>query len=166
MDCAPELADAFFVLGRIERVEGNEDEARAAFLRTLELDARDDPETPVLSPEEVEAIVTEALEHLPRGVRKRLDEVPILIQPRPSKEDVQAGLDPRLFGLFDGTPTPHKSFFDQPVYPDRILIYYRCLEAEYPNREELAEQIRITTWHETAHYFGLDEDEVAALGLE
>ena len=32
--------------------------------------------------------------------------------------------------------------------------------------EHLAEEIRITVLHETAHYFGLDEDDLEALGLD
>ena len=32
--------------------------------------------------------------------------------------------------------------------------------------EELAEQIRVTVLHETAHFFGLDEDDLERLGYD
>ena len=34
-----------------------------------------------------------------------------------------------------------------------------------PTREQLAEQIRITVLHETAHYFGAGEDDLLRFGL-
>ena len=32
--------------------------------------------------------------------------------------------------------------------------------------DHLAEEIRITVLHETAHYFGLDEEDLEAIGLD
>ena len=29
---------------------------------------------------------------------------------------------------------------------------------------DLAEEVRITVWHEVAHYFGIDDDELDELG--
>ena len=40
------------------------------------------------------------------------------------------------------------------------------LEASFPERDALAEEIEVTILHELGHYFGLDEDDVERLGLE
>ena len=50
--------------------------------------------------------------------------------------------------------------------PDRISIYRRPLEEEFPDAGELEDEIRITVLHELGHYFGLDEDRLAELGYE
>ena len=64
--------------------------------------------------------------------------------------------EPDLFGLFD-----------QPEYmPAKISIYRKPLEEEFPDPLELEDEIRITVLHELAHYFGMDEDQIAGLGYE
>ena len=50
--------------------------------------------------------------------------------------------------------------------PNRISIYRLPLEDEFPDEDELREEIRITVLHELGHYFGLDEDRLAELGYE
>ena len=47
-----------------------------------------------------------------------------------------------------------------------ILLFKRSLERFATDEDHLAEEIRITVLHETAHYFGLDEDDLEALGLD
>ncbi len=52
------------------------------------------------------------------------------------------------------------------VLPDKISIYRIPLEESFPDPGELRDEIRITVLHELAHYFGLDEDQIADLGYE
>ena len=40
----------------------------------------------------------------------------------------------------------------------------RPLVREFPDPEQLEEEIRITVLHELAHYFGIDEDRLDELG--
>jgi predicted Zn-dependent protease with MMP-like domain len=64
--------------------------------------------------------------------------------------------EPDLFGLFD-----------EPEYmPAKISIYRKPLEQEFPDPAELENEIRITVLHELAHYFGMDEDQIAELGYD
>jgi predicted Zn-dependent protease with MMP-like domain len=49
--------------------------------------------------------------------------------------------------------------------PDKITIYRAPLERRARTPEELAEQVRITVWHEIAHHFGIDDDRLRELGL-
>jgi hypothetical protein len=55
---------------------------------------------------------------------------------------------------------------------DAVDVKYRCAAREpQPSlehvvvREELEREVEITVLHEIGHYFGLDEDELEALGL-
>ena len=69
-------------------------------------------------------------------------------------------------GLFQGVPFPEKSVLDaSPAAPDQISIFVENLENSCPDVEAFIEELQKTVWHETAHAFGLDEDEVDALGL-
>ena len=49
--------------------------------------------------------------------------------------------------------------------PTRIDLFTANLLASFPDSQRLDEEIEITLLHEIGHYFGLDEDEVEALGL-
>jgi predicted Zn-dependent protease with MMP-like domain len=46
-----------------------------------------------------------------------------------------------------------------------ILLFKTNLERYAQDAEHLAEEIRITVLHETAHYFGLDDDDLEEIGL-
>jgi predicted Zn-dependent protease with MMP-like domain/thioredoxin-like negative regulator of GroEL len=135
----------------------------------LEVRARElaaPPPALALTPEELEHIAEETLQELPESVRARLRDVPILIDDVPSEELVKDGVDPRLLGLFTGTPLPEKSALDgQSTSPDAAYLFLRNLAGACQSREELAEQVRITILHETAHFFGLEDHELERIGL-
>ena len=84
-----------------------------------------------------------------------------------SGEDADEVL-PDILGLFEGVPLPETGEFDAGGAgwrPNRILLFQRNLERVAFDREDLVEQIRITLWHELAHYLGFEEDEMDDLGL-
>jgi predicted Zn-dependent protease with MMP-like domain len=76
---------------------------------------------------------------------------------------VQDGLDPRLLGLFSGPSMTEGG--DAPSL-QQITLYARNLERAAATIEDLEEEVRITLLHETGHFFGLDEDGLAELGLD
>ena len=47
-----------------------------------------------------------------------------------------------------------------------ILLFRGNLSRACVDADHLAEEIRITVLHETAHYFGLDDDDLEKLGLD
>lgn len=114
--------------------------------------------------DDFEDMAQEALGELPAELRERLRRAAILVDDRPSLEQVAEGVDPRSLGLFQGTPTSD----EQSAVPTltQIYLFKANLERAASDLDELAEQVRVTVWHETAHFFGLDEDQVAGLGLE
>jgi len=119
-----------------------------------------------LSTDECQRIVDAALTRLPARAQEILASFPIILDAAPTREMVQQGMDPRLLGFFQGVAHPHKSVLDaSPLGPDTIVIYLLNLENACVTQEEFIHELKKTVWHETAHAFGLDEDEVHALGL-
>jgi predicted Zn-dependent protease with MMP-like domain len=94
--------------------------------------------------------VRRALDGLPRRFARALDNVAVVI------EDENAA-EPDLYGLFEGGGD---------FMPDKVTIYRVPLEGDFPDPEELEEEIRVTVLHELGHYFGLDEDRLGELGYE
>jgi predicted Zn-dependent protease with MMP-like domain len=112
--------------------------------------------------------VARVIDRLPKEFRQRLRNVEIVVEERPSKELLVAeGLDPRhdtLYGLYQGVPLPDRSALDPPMLPDKISIFAEPLLEDFPDPEDLREEIRLTVLHEIAHYFGMDEEEIEDLG--
>jgi predicted Zn-dependent protease with MMP-like domain len=156
-------ADALHLLGRVH--EAREDRAQmvAAWQEVRRLDAAA-PAGPVsISEDELERLAVEALDELPDDVSARLANVPILIDDLPSEELVADGLDPRLLGVFQGSPM--SDAVSVPTVTN-IMLFKKNLERIANDLDDLAEEVRITVLHETAHYFGLEEDDLVRLGLD
>jgi len=137
-----------------------------AFVEVLRRDA-DAPRPPWhISVDELDKIAAAALAELPEQIRTRLGNVPVLIDDLPSEALVRDGLDPRLLGLFQGTPMPEQSSVGGAPSLTNIHLYHRNLERFARDADELSAEIRTTVIHETAHFFGLDDDDLAALGLD
>lgn len=157
-------ADALHALGRAHELAGDRAAMIAAWQEVRRLDLAAPPPEVQVTEDEVERIATETLAELPEEIRRHLERVPILIDDAPSEDLIADGLDPRLLGLFQGTPMPEDGALSPSV--TNILLFRRNLERSAEDAEHLAEEIRITVLHETAHYFGLDEEDLAALGLD
>jgi predicted Zn-dependent protease with MMP-like domain len=155
-------ADALHLLGRIHEARDERAEMIAAWKQVRALDAAAPPPQVSISEDEVERIALAALELLPPEVRAKLANVPILIDDVPSEGLVEDGTDPRLLGLFSGAPMADGI---APVVTN-IHLFKRNLENAAHDLDELAAEITITVLHETAHYFGLEEDDLEALGLD
>jgi predicted Zn-dependent protease with MMP-like domain/Flp pilus assembly protein TadD len=162
---APELeAEALHALGRAHEVAGDRPAMIAAWQEVRRLDLAAPPGDVHVTEDEIERIASETLGELPQHIRDHLQRVPILIDELPSEDIVADGFDPRLLGLFQGTPMPQDGALAPTV--TNILLFKRNLERFATDEEHLAEEIRITVLHETAHYFGLDEDDLEAMGLD
>lgn len=167
IEIEPDWADAYHGLGGVYEAQERDDDMVKAWLRVLELDAAaPDPEWS-LQASELESVVDDALGELPEDVRKRLTNVPIFIEDAPSEEMVREGHDPRLLGLFSGVPLPEQAHGTDGYMPsiEAIHVFQRNLERVSQSHEHLLHELRITVLHETAHFFGLDEEDLDDLGL-
>ena len=112
-------------------------------------------------------LVQRALRSLPPEIRHALDNVTVVIEREPTAEELRgAGLRPHdaLFGLYVGTPLTQRGHY-QLTLPDRIVIYQGPLERHF-HPSDIPAEVAKTVRHELAHHFGLDEDRLAALGLD
>ena len=161
-------AEAWHALGCAASDLGDEAEMRLAWKRTWQLDAAPGAargEVRRLTDAEVGAIAEAALEELPERARQLLRDVPIVIADQPAEADVDAGIDPRALGLFNGTAYPDGSHLGGQPGLTQILIFRRNLERMAAGDEELREEIRATLLHETGHFFGMDDEELEGIGL-
>jgi predicted Zn-dependent protease with MMP-like domain len=163
----PDHADAHHALAIVCELEGERERMIEHFVAVRRLDAAADGKAGLGSRSDfdfMERIAQEVLAGVPEEFRERLEDVPIVLEPRPSEGIVREGFDPRAFGLFEGLEEAHSDHLA--LAPTRIVLFCSNLLAAFPHEEDLAEQIEITILHEVGHFFGLDEDDVARLGLE
>ena len=120
----------------------------------------------IMEREAFEKLVEEGFLLIPEKFRARIKNVALLVEDEPS-EDVrrQEGLgeEETLLGLYQGIPNTARgdSYGVGPTLPDTITLYQLPIEeAAYEDGEDVRKVIAETIWHEFAHYFGMDEDEV------
>lgn len=165
-DGDPDDAEAWYGLGLCAEDRGDEAAKQAAWLRVLELDGAATLESPHLSEAEMSEVAEQALKELPESARKLIANVPILIVDLPAVDEVTHGLDPRLLGLFEGSAYADGSSVGGAPQVTRILLFRKNLERMAADPEDMREQIRITLLHETGHFFGMTEADLADVGLD
>lgn len=101
-----------------------------------------------------ERYVKQAIEDLPHEFKDALKNIEIVIE-----DESDSG----LLGLYEGIPLPERQIGDS-VVPDKITIYRGEILGLGLVGKELVDEIRITVLHEIGHYFGLEDDEMTALG--
>ena len=113
-----------------------------------------------------EKLVEEGFSLLPEKFRGRIRNVAILVEDEPSEDTRrQEGLGEgeTLLGLYQGIPNTARgaSYGVGPTLPDTITLYQLPIEeAAREDGEDVRKVVAETIWHEFAHYFGMDEDEV------
>lgn len=126
-----------------------------------------------LSDEEFEDLVVAALDSLPEKFADELDNVAVLVEDEPADWRLEDFADVgtfspggELLGLYEGIALTRRGFYygDGDTVPDTITIFKGPHERLAYSREEIAEQVRRTVVHEVAHFFGMDEDQVAEMG--
>lgn len=114
-----------------------------------------------------ERLVDRALASIPSPFRESLDEVAVVIEDWPSDEQLlenDIDRDDVLYGLYEGVPRTEWGA-DWAVAPNRITLFRVPLEEDFPDPDELAEEVRITVIHELAHHLGIDDDRLDELGV-
>jgi predicted Zn-dependent protease with MMP-like domain len=160
----PEYGDAWYALGELRAETDDEAGMIAAFLEVQRLDAALDVEWPPVSRElldRIEGVAREVIDGLPPEIGRPLTDVPVVLEDRPAAYLVSEGFDPRAYGLFEG----RQEGDNHTPAPTRVVLYTHCLLESFGEGDELDEQVEVTVLHELGHFFGLDEDDVARLGL-
>ena len=115
-----------------------------------------------LSPQDFESCVEEALASVPPDFRKYLENVVVVVEEEPSREDYEESDTPEaeeLFGIFRGVP-----FFDRAMsvsaLPAQIAIFRGPILRLCDTRGEAIREIRDTVVHEIGHVLGLEDGEM------
>jgi predicted Zn-dependent protease with MMP-like domain len=109
-----------------------------------------------------EKLVQQSLRRLPRRFKKKLENISVEVEDRPSAEllhdmGITSGT---LFGLYQGVPLTQREWNYGNVLPDRIVIYQRPIESAAASPEEIEEIVLETVMHEIGHYFGFSDSEL------
>lgn len=110
-------------------------------------------------------VVKTTLLSLPDEIRDEAGDCRIELAEMDALIDIDEDLDPDLLGLFEGNarcdPLP-----EAPDEMPRIRLFLDNLWDDCNgDLQTYRDEVRITFLHELGHYLGLDEDQVAALGL-
>src|SRR3954466_10829442 len=113
-----------------------------------------------------EELVEIALDGLPQPFRTLLENVAIVIEDEPwSDEALEPGGSHSLYGLYEGTPLISYAA-DQVPFPNKITLFRLPLEEDFPDPNQLAEEVRRTVIHELAHHAGFDDAQLRALDFD
>ena len=115
---------------------------------------------------EFENLVLRALESIPEGLRLYLDNVDIVVDDQPSRDQLagnSVGEGELLLGLYEGVPLTERYDYGE-VLPDKITLFQGSIEALGLSGEQMVSEIADTVVHEVAHHFGIDDDRLHALG--
>ncbi len=102
-----------------------------------------------------ETVVDRAIATVDPTLAPALDEVAVVIEDWPTREDLhEQGLDEDdgIYGLYDGEVRGLTT-----EWPRKVIIFRGPLEEDFPDPDELEEEIRLTVEHELAHYFGAED---------
>jgi predicted Zn-dependent protease with MMP-like domain len=107
--------------------------------------------------ERFEELVADALDAVPEEFARLIENVAVIVE-----DDAP---QPGLLGLYDGVPRTARADYGVGfVMPDRIFIFRRPICAICRSEEEVVDEVLVTVVHEIAHYFGIDDDRLDALG--
>ena len=115
-----------------------------------------------------EKLVERALAGLPPVAHRLLEEVAIVVEDEPTREQLAAeGLaaTDTLYGLYEGTPIIEYGA-DWATFPNKISLFRLPLEEDFPEPAELAREVRRTVLHELAHHAGIDDGRLHELDLD
>jgi predicted Zn-dependent protease with MMP-like domain len=108
-------------------------------------------------------LVEEALREIPRRFRDEMKNVAVIVEDEPPAQILaEMEIEPpdSLFGLYQGTPLPERSWAYGNTLPDRISIYQGPTEEACEDDEEIRDCVAETVIHEFGHYFGMSEEEI------
>lgn len=107
-----------------------------------------------------ERVVQETLDSLPDYLRSSIQNVAIVIEDRPSREQMHdAHIEPpmTLLGLYQGIALTARGAWYGNVLPDKITIFRKPIEQYGRSVADVARIVSDTVLHEIGHHFGLTE---------
>ena len=112
---------------------------------------------------EFERLVLEAVTLIPKRFRREIRNLALVVETEPDPElleEMEIEPPDSLYGLYQGTPLPERTWDFGNNLPDRITLYQHPIEEDCEDEDEVRAVIGETLIHEVGHYFGLSEDEI------
>jgi len=107
--------------------------------------------------------VADALKTIPKRFRDAMQNLAIVVEDEPDQallDEMEAGPEDTLFGLYTGIPLTERQWGHGNALPDRIILFQGPHEREAEDEDDLIVSIGETLIHEIGHYFGLSEAEI------
>ena len=116
-----------------------------------------------LDGDEFEKMVNAGIGAIPKRFLQKLDNVAVVIEDEPTpaqKEKLHLRQGWTLFGLYEGVPQTKRGVNYGSVLPDKITIFKKPIIQAARDADHIKEIVKNTVWHEIAHHFGMNEEEV------
>jgi predicted Zn-dependent protease with MMP-like domain len=113
--------------------------------------------------DEFRRLVNEAVTLIPKRFRREMKNLALVVEDEPDEgllQEMEIEAPDSLYGLYQGTPLPERTWDYGNSLPDRITIYQRPIEEDCDDEDEIRAVIGETLIHEVGHYFGLSEEEI------
>ncbi|PZC43436.1 MAG: putative Zn-dependent protease, minimal metalloprotease (MMP)-like domain [Chloroflexi bacterium] len=108
---------------------------------------------------EFELLVTDALTDIPKQFQERLENVDVLVEDVPSKDQIVGSYfedQDCLIGLYEGVPvTGFNDYAD--VLPDRICLFQSSIESICNDEDEIRDEIKKIVIQEITHHFDMHD---------
>jgi predicted Zn-dependent protease with MMP-like domain len=120
-----------------------------------------------MNTEKFERLVFEAIQHLPKEFRERLDNIDVVVAHEPTRHQlskIERQRGETLLGLYEGVPLTERTQGYGFVVPDMITIFQRSIESICRNDQEIIAEIQKVVRHEIAHHFGISDGRLREMG--
>lgn len=118
----------------------------------------------LITREEFDKLVDEAIKSIPKEFRDKFDNVDVFIEDWPTWEQLRklgAGL---LLGLYEGVPQTRRGRYGiGPTLPDRITIFRGPIIRIAKSSTHIKKLVKETVLHEVGHHFGMSEEEIRSV---
>ena len=113
--------------------------------------------------ERFEQLVAEAINLIPTRFRREMQNIAVVVEDEPAPallEEMEIEPPDSLYGLYQGTPLPERTWGYGNTLPDRVTLYQKPIEEDSEDEDDVRAVIGETLIHEIGHYFGLSEEEI------
>ena len=113
--------------------------------------------------EQFQRLVVEAIALIPKRFRREMKNLALVVEDEPAPDllaEMEIEPPDSLFGLYQGTPLPERTWAFGNNLPDRITLFQRPIEEDCEDEDDVRAVIGETLIHEVGHYFGMSEEEI------
>jgi predicted Zn-dependent protease with MMP-like domain len=110
-----------------------------------------------------EKLVAEAIALIPARFRREMTNIAVVVEDEPDEElleEMEIEPPDSLYGLYQGTPLPERTWGYGNTLPDRVTLFKSVIEEDCETEDDVRDCIAETLIHEVGHYFGLSEEEI------